>query len=219
MPVNPSSNVTKTPRIGGISLPGECPFCNYHPRNEIIWESENFFLVPSVGQITEGYLLLCTKKHYLGMADIPSEQFIELEAALLKIQTLAAGIYGPSIVWEHGSAGCAKAVGGCLNHAHFNIFPINARKIIEKVSPEFKLKPIKNIPEIKNITGSYIFLKDSDEACYILTTDGVTPSQYFRQLVARELGREEKWDWRNYVGESEFLETIKKLRPLLKDFN
>ncbi len=148
------------------------------------------------------------------MADLSKKELIKLDKIVINIQEIIKEIYGPTIVWEHGSAGCAKAVGGCLNHAHFNIFPISKGRFIEKVSSEFKTIKIKDIGDLRNVEGSYIFLKDSDGASYILTTDGVTPSQYFRKLVAAELGRSDRWDWRSYVGEEEFISTIKKLKPL-----
>lgn len=202
--------------VGGIALPGECPFCDYNPKSEIIAETKNFYLVPSVGQIVEGYVLLCSKKHIFGMADLKKDEIVELKIFLKKIRESINEVYGPTVVWEHGSTICAKQIGGCLNHAHFNIFPIK-KHLVKKLDDSFNIKKIDDISSIGGVKGSYIFLIDDDEKKYILQTNGVTPSQYFRKIVAKELRMEEKWDWRTYIGEKEFVSTIKKLRPILKN--
>ena len=52
-------------------------------QDNIIFQSKNFFVVPSIGAMErEGYLLICSKEHYDGVGGIPDEQYLELTRVL-----------------------------------------------------------------------------------------------------------------------------------------
>jgi len=44
----------------------------------VVAESQNFFVFPSLGQLVEGYLLICSQEHFLGLSQINKEHFQEL---------------------------------------------------------------------------------------------------------------------------------------------
>ena len=61
----------------------------YQLKKNILYESTNFFVVPSIGQMgIKGYVLLCSKEHYFGMGNIPEEQISELETVLDRVKKI-----------------------------------------------------------------------------------------------------------------------------------
>ena len=47
--------------------------------NRIIHETENLHVIPSIGQIVEGYLLIVPKNHYLSIGQMPANLIAEVE--------------------------------------------------------------------------------------------------------------------------------------------
>ena len=50
----------------------DCVFCNIDNskvKNTIIDESDNFFVLPSIGSLVDGYLLIVSKRHINSMAE------------------------------------------------------------------------------------------------------------------------------------------------------
>lgn len=121
-------------------------------KKNILYESENFFIVPTVGQMgIEGYILLCSKKHYYGLGDVPREYETELEEILVKIKKVLFDVYGSKIlIFEHGPRlGCYKG-GGCIEHAHMHLVPTDT-DIIDFLSKKFKIKKLQTFDELRDI--------------------------------------------------------------------
>jgi len=56
----------------------------------------------------------------------------------------------------------------------------------------------------------YLFFENRRGEQFIFDAPSV-PSQFLRQLLARTLNVEERWDWALYLGEQEILSTLQKL--------
>ena len=64
-----------------VQIENFCRFCNPPDKDRILYETENFYVMLSLGPIVEGYTLLVTKQHVGCCADIPDalmEEFIYL---------------------------------------------------------------------------------------------------------------------------------------------
>ena len=60
----------------------DCVFCNIDNskvENTIIDESDNFFVLPSIGSLVDGYLLIVSKRHINSMAELMENERIEYE--------------------------------------------------------------------------------------------------------------------------------------------
>ena len=188
----------------------------YDSKKNVLYESENFFVIPTTGQMgIEGYLLLCSKKHYIGVGDIPKEQIPELELVLKKIKKVILENYDSKvIVFEHGpKLNCNKG-GGCLDHSHLHIVPTKI-DILEFLKKNFELKEIKDFNKLKEIykaqKSSYMFFENQEGKRYLIEVKIPIPSQYLRQVIASKMGIKE-WDWKVYPDNKTFEKTIKKLR-------
>lgn len=63
------------------------------PRQRVIFETARFVVVPSIGQLVEGYLLILPKKHFLSLGRMPVEWFLDLENLNLEIRELLRKTY------------------------------------------------------------------------------------------------------------------------------
>ena len=83
-----------------------CRFCFLSDEEKIIIETDNFYIIPSVGSIVEGYLLLNTKFHIPAMASINKALVGELLQLKKRIRTILMDVYKTGcIFYEHGRAG------------------------------------------------------------------------------------------------------------------
>lgn len=83
----------------------------------VIAEASDWVLLPTVGCFTPGYCLFMPIEHFDAAADVPHRGLWNAGTALEEMRTLIAGVFGPTIVAEHGPYGCELGA-GCCSHAH-----------------------------------------------------------------------------------------------------
>ncbi|MFC1697582.1 hypothetical protein ACFL1H_04575 [Nanoarchaeota archaeon] len=196
-------------------------------KTNILFETDNFFVTPTIGQMNiEGYLLLCSKKHYLGVGDIPDKYHNELEELLENTRKLISSEYNSdTLVFEHGpKVGCFRG-GGCLDHAHLHILPLNYDIITPLITYLFKGLQVKDFYKLERIddlqrlneisqeqNSSYLMVEDAEHKRYVTEVNFFIPSQYLRQIVASKLERSEIWNWRTHPDYETFEKTILRLK-------
>ncbi len=60
----------------------KCRFCTPSEKERILYETEHFYVMVSLGPIIEGYLLIITKKHIGACLNMPKEyleEFLDLK--------------------------------------------------------------------------------------------------------------------------------------------
>ncbi len=203
----------------------DCPYCKEFEEGKleirgedlgsrILFESDNFLVFPSLGQIVEGYLLIATKKHYIGMAEVPKILYPELEKVQEKVRKVLTENYSSPLFFEHGAVSEFKRGGCCIEHAHLHSVPVEL-DILEDLAKHFKCSQISSFSELKiqsETQTPYFFLQDNSGRRYLFQVPEVVPSQYIRQIIAKKLNCGEKWDWRSYLGLEELKKTLEKLR-------
>ncbi|MEK6757599.1 MAG: hypothetical protein AABX88_00580 [Nanoarchaeota archaeon] len=186
----------------------------------VLYETDNFFIVPTIGQMEiEGYLLLCSKEHFVGTGNLPMEYDDELINILDKTKETISKVYNSEVlVFEHGPRlNCYKG-GGCLDHMHFHLVPtdVNLKNFLK---PLFNLEEIKNFSRLREIyqnkKSSYLFFENQDKEKYLIEVDIPLPSQYLRQVISTSRGKKD-WDWRIYPDDETFDKTLKRLKGEFK---
>ena len=74
----------------------DCIFCNIDKtklENTIIDETANFLVLPAVGSLVEGYLLIISKRHLNSMAELTKEEKEEYQFLINKYHTLFKKYY------------------------------------------------------------------------------------------------------------------------------
>ncbi len=188
----------------------------YQLKKNILYESDNFFVVPTIGQMgIDGYVMLCSKEHYIGMGNIPEEHTSELESVLEKIKEVISETYNSEVlVFEHGPRlGCHKG-GGCLDHSHLHIVPTSVN-IMKFLQSKFKPEEIEDFNRLREIyeaqKSSYMFVETQDNKRYVIEVEFPIPSQYLRQVLASNVGIKD-WDWRVNPDYETFERTVNQLK-------
>jgi len=182
------------------------------PENRVLLRSEQFVVMPSLGQIVEGYLLLLPSRHFKALGDLPTSSVNELSRISRQTGEILAEEYGPYVLFEHGTR--SESAGGCgIYHAHLHAAPLGTiSDPVRALKATFPYEEFAELREIKDRTtglSSYLFYRDLDGGLYIFDT-GPLPSQYIRKLLADAIG-EQVWDWRAAGREERLLATIHRL--------
>ena len=173
-------------------------------------ETDNFYITGNLGSLVEGYNLVISKKHILSMsASTNKEEYICL---INELRQMYKDIYGiEPIIFEHGSNNLELSKDNSIDHAHTHI--INHKYIDEdKIIKELDLKEVDSIEELleygKNINYiSYI----SNNGKYYIGEIKKANSQIMRKYIAKDINKEDTWDWRKYPYLENSFETNKKI--------
>src|SRR3989338_10498751 len=121
----------------------ECPYCEEFKSGRLEWggskvdgtilyESKNFNVFPTLGQIVDCYLLIATKDHFIGIGEIQTGWHRELNDVGKKVRDVLKHEYGQGpLFFEHGPAfadGKNGVIGGggCIDHAYLHAVPTGA---------------------------------------------------------------------------------------------
>jgi diadenosine tetraphosphate (Ap4A) HIT family hydrolase len=181
--------------------------------SRMLYEDEDFVVMPPLGEFVEGGLLLLTREHILSMAHLKPVQFERLEKLVQMICGTVAQHWGVApLVFEHGPAPDRGKGVCCVDHAHFNLFPASV-----DIHPHLQGRanePISHLSELAPLQScefGYLFVQENDGTRRIYEGSNV-PTQLVRRIVTTELGTPERWHWRDYVGREELLATYRALK-------
>jgi diadenosine tetraphosphate (Ap4A) HIT family hydrolase len=187
------------------------------PKSRALFESENFVLVPSLGAIAEGHVLIIPKRHYTALADMPHRQIRELSELSERVRQIVFQSYGPSLLFEHGVR--SQGSGGCgIDHAHLHTVPFShSADPFEILEKKYPFKAVSSIAELNYKAPpncSYLYYEEVCGRSWIFDVDYM-PSQYVRKLLAESIGSQ-SWDWRNCGREPALLAALVRLSKCFK---
>lgn len=191
----------------------KCNFCNLDTSkiyNTLLEETNNFFVIPTLGSLTEGYVLIVSKTHLYNMAELCDNTKEEYFNLIEKYRTLFKQIYNKyPIVFEHGTSKLnLNKTSSSVVHAHTHI--VNHNYIDElALIKELKFKRINKISNYSN--KNYIFYISPNNKKYI-TTNFESISQLMRIKIAKDLGFEDKYNWKEETFNNNIISTIQKLK-------
>jgi diadenosine tetraphosphate (Ap4A) HIT family hydrolase len=178
--------------------------------------TQNFVVLPTIGQVVGGYLLVVPTKHYLAIAEMPIEALVELANIKAVLRTVLKSSYDSPIFFEHGVSRHSES-GGCgISHAHLHVVPLaNDLTLQPFIYAEYgEGCEIKEAQQLQDWSGEpYIFYEGYDNQQLIFKVSHV-PSQYLRRGIAKLVGSD-KWDWRGYGLEQQLISTYHCLKPNL----
>jgi diadenosine tetraphosphate (Ap4A) HIT family hydrolase len=176
---------------------------------------DHFRIVPSLGQLVEGHLLLVPLKHFTCFANLESTALTAFSQLKKNVRAVLTETYGRCVFFEHGIR--QPGSGGCgIDHAHMHAVPVSGEGVAMHLMRAFRGRAIHTFSEVNQIiseTTSYLFFEDASEKRYVFEPTYI-PSQYMRKVVAESIGKS-NWDWRNLGCEPELLATLLRLAPLL----
>ena len=200
-------------------FPG-CEFC-FPDRNRILFETDLFYAMLSLGPIAEGHSLLIAKSHYWCCAAVPQEEQRQFLTAKQGLAELLKEEYGPCITFEHGrTASCVDEEDGSPHettlcfHAHLHIVPtsVDLFEDLKRYFVPLQCESWDEIVEFYERNEEYLLYED--QLGEMTVFPGRRLPQYFlRLLLASQLGFPEKASWRQYKG----FDVIKRSMLRLRD--
>jgi ATP adenylyltransferase len=165
-------------------------------------ESESFAVIPSIGPLVEGHVLLCPKQHFKSFAQMPT--MLEDEFAIIKkrLSAILTRTYRHRIhYFEHGSAKAAEQPMCTVEHAHLHLVPTDIQ-IWPTIQHQFEWRRIEsNITDLSALVGNmeYIWYETPDGLSFVAKgVEGTFESQYLRKIFANAAGLGEMWNWREF---------------------
>ena len=227
--------------------PEACTFCsellgllqktNYgrltgqHTTGRILWRNDDFALIPSLGPLVEGHLLLIPKHHDFSFANLSKTVLSRAEKLIASISQFFSEQARQTLIFEHGAIiqnGCAyerrikKAMAGaCTDHAHVHLVPgLSATPVICEMERmrlhlrKRKLRHLCELPEAVEREFPYVIIGGSNIESWVLYVLEELPSQFMRQLVASLVGLKE-WNWSQSPRIHLVQKTVRNIGPLL----
>ena len=177
-----------------------CLFCERSKIEEdILWESDNFYVKVGVGILAPGHIMLISKEHLSCFGELPTKLDKEFLSMLNDIFNKLKSNFSEPIIYEHG------IYSQTVPHAHIHFVPrkskyYDLKNLKEKIFKELKSTQINNIFQIKDVykkEGSYFYLEEKDSR-WIFHTKGLPESKYcFRKEFAKLTGLYGLSAWRN----------------------
>jgi diadenosine tetraphosphate (Ap4A) HIT family hydrolase len=182
------------------------------PKSRVLFRSNDFVVVPSLGQITEGHLLLLPLEHRTALGDLPESLLEDLTTLSGSVAAILREEYGSCITFEHGVR--PGDSGGCgISHAHLHAVPFSeALDPFDILKSTFSYKRIEDLNEIKEQSAGlsgYLFYQDAHSRAHLFNAPNLI-SQYMRKLLV-ELQGADDWDWRSAGKEDRLLATLNRL--------
>jgi ATP adenylyltransferase len=183
----------------------------------VVYEDENFIVMPPLGEFMEGGLLLLTREHILSLAHLPPAKFDHLESLLQAIRRALVKCWGVApLVFEHGPAPDWSKGVCCVDHAHLNIFPAPVQ-IHPHLTRRMNLSigSLSDLTKLQRAEFGYLFIQENDGTRRAY--DGQdAPTQMVRRVITSQIGVPERWHWRDYLGKDELVATYSALKDQIR---
>lgn len=195
----------------------KCIFCDIDQskiENTIIEETDYFYILPTLGSLVDGYVLIVTKRHVNSMSELNDNELEEYKTIIAKYQNLFNKVYNKTpIVFEHGTPNQnSKMKANSVTHAHTHIVNINfknEKEILEK----YNFKEINNLKEIETNKNYIKYIYNNE---IYITYNFPSVSQLMRILIAEELNYKDKFDWKKERFDENIISTIERIKGELK---
>lgn len=182
-------------------------------KNRVLIESDNWVVIPTIGPISEGHLLITTKEHYSCLRNTPIKLLEELYVLLDKVECVYKKMYGTQLIaFEHGN-GDLKIGGACIEHTHIHVLPCNDDVYLDIMNYDFIIDEVNSMYDVykDKYKAGYLLYKSPENREYLITGE-VIPSQFFRQIFSKKIGVQSEWDWRSNHNINMLVNTYNKIK-------
>ncbi|HET6843293.1 MAG TPA: hypothetical protein VFK06_16690 [Candidatus Angelobacter sp.] len=185
------------------------------PWNRPLFASTNFVVLPSLGSLVEGWVLIVPKEHFICIGALPAELVAEMNHLKSQVCSVLGSIYGELCAFEHGPKANARNVGCGVDHAHLHIVPIHYDLVAASTSfaprdTEWHSATFENCREAFEKQQDYLYVEQPIGVGRISTSSDFG-SQIFRKAIAASLGVFGQFSWREYPQTEIIAKTINTL--------
>ncbi len=209
-----------------------CIFCdlvkngdnnNEKEKNIILYEDELILITQATGSPVRGYLMIITKRHVNGFAELSRDELKHVERIICIIKNFYKKYFNiNSILLEHGSTENGRHPQSIV-HAHLHLIPFNFdEKIENELLTVLQLKPIQILENIKINEKLDYWLYCNPKGEYYTSSEILdAPRSIFMNLIAKQINLPLPYEWRKSVTQKEYIDEMINLfntnRNLLKN--
>ena len=183
--------------------------------SRIVATTHKFVIMPMVGPLVPGYLLIVPKDHYLSISQLPKEQIEELKIVKEELKKVFEKHYGKSVFYEHGALSCSAKGGSCSDHAHLHIVAVDIDvkdKFGQYGSELRKLYDYSEMINQKQRNIPYLYYENQKGEMFLADAP-IVESQFIRKLIAKDIDALDRALWNENIRIDWMIEIVKKLRP------
>lgn len=171
--------------------------------NRPLLESQNFVVIPSLGALVVGWVLIVPKHHAISMGALSDSDWAELDDLKRTTASALRAYYRlPVCAFEHGPSREGLRLGCGVDHAHLHLVPIDSdlmtatRRFTSWSAPWRPARLLDCRAAFEDGEG-YLYVEQPTGFGHIVT-DRDFESQVFRRAIATAIGLEEQFRWREY---------------------
>ena len=192
-------------------------------KNIILYEDELILITQATGSPVRGYLMIITKRHVNGFAELSRDELKHVERIICIIKNFYKKYFNiNSILLEHGSTENGRHPQSIV-HAHLHLIPFNFdEKIENELLTVLQLKPIQALENIKINEELDYWLYCNPKGEYYTSSEILdAPRSIFMNLIAKQINLPLPYEWRKSVTQKEYIDEMINLfntnRNLLKN--
>jgi ATP adenylyltransferase len=173
------------------------------PWNEPLIETENFVVIPSLGALVEGWVLLVPKQHRISMGALPIEKRNEAQEVEHQTRAILRRLYEKPVVgFEHGPSAEQHGTGCGVDHAHLHLLPLDCDLLtyvrpFVSASVDWKRCHWEDLARAYAAGLDYLYIRQEGKAALLAVCQDFG-SQVFRKAVASFLSMDSQFSWRDY---------------------
>jgi ATP adenylyltransferase len=194
-------------------------FSDFGQTSRMLLKTDQFFVVPSIGALIPGHVLLLPRTHHYSVGEIPETELRDFESLAVKSREIVSTIYGACTSFEHGCIEGVGRAGACIDHAHLHLLPLeqNLRPEIDKrFGPGIPVGQFADLRQFLFRRTPYLYYQDSSGSARAYQAS-IAPTQFFRQLVSTAVADSSPWDWKADLRVPVVRQTYERLRIAFRD--
>lgn len=183
--------------------------------SRIVMETNNWYVVPTLGCLTTGYVLLVCKQHFQCTACLSEDLYKEMLNLKYTIEdTLFNQLGLHCLVFEHGATDSSYIGANSVDHVHLHMVPF-PKIIWPNIIKKHDLQEFSLIPSYEdlflnwrgNLPKTYLLFQDINQLIYYKPDATGMPSQFFRKCLMPYLNINQ-WDWKRDYCQANFIKTL-----------
>lgn len=168
----------------------------------ILATTRNFLVIPSLGALVPGYVLVVPKRHVLSLGSMASTEVEEARDLVTEVEAIVTESSAGAIVFEHGPSRSGAPLGCSVDHGHVHVAPATLTLHESKILAEYQWTKVTDLRATASAAAAgqpYVFLQDATGQSFMTyPEDSAQPRQLVRRALADHLGRKEQYDWREF---------------------
>jgi ATP adenylyltransferase len=170
----------------------------------ILFESGQFIVMPALGALTVGHVMLVSRAHVTSLAAMGPSGVAEYLDLRRKTSLVSGCVTESLLAAEHGGTTGGSA-GGCIDHAHINLMPGlgNLGDALDGVLP--LLASLRSPQDLVGLEIPHIWVHARRFRTYDASE---AASQLIRRSLCARLDRDD-WDWELFRNEPVVASTVR----------